>query len=267
MIKFFRKIRQKLLSQGKFSRYLIYAIGEIILVVIGILIALRINNWNTENKRHELERTLLTQIQQELSDLQKGDLEGDLIFLELTTRSHERIGQYIAEDRPYADSMCFDFHWLKMDDYIYPISPAYDMIKAQGMNIIRNDSIRTLIQNLFEEWFPRISKGSSFYPDVEEYYEAYFQDHFKPNKDMDIKYIEVLGEDTVRFPYTRTTDGAERMYTVGYVPLDFEALKADPKFAMLLYRARQFAYYKLSRYRACHEFIDEIDALITKELE
>lgn len=46
MIKFFRKIRQKLLSEKKFSKYLIYATGEIVLVVIGILIALQINNWN-----------------------------------------------------------------------------------------------------------------------------------------------------------------------------------------------------------------------------
>jgi hypothetical protein len=50
MIKFFRKIRQKLLTENKFSKYLIYAIGEILLAVIGILIALRINNWNKELK-------------------------------------------------------------------------------------------------------------------------------------------------------------------------------------------------------------------------
>ncbi|MFT4696459.1 MAG: uncharacterized membrane protein YgaE (UPF0421/DUF939 family) [Urechidicola sp.] len=48
MLKFFRKIRQKMLTENKFSKYLIYAIGEIILVVIGILIALWINNWNNE---------------------------------------------------------------------------------------------------------------------------------------------------------------------------------------------------------------------------
>ena len=50
MIKFFRKIRHNLLSQGKTGKYLTYAIGEIILVVIGILIALQINNWNEERK-------------------------------------------------------------------------------------------------------------------------------------------------------------------------------------------------------------------------
>ena len=46
MIKFFRKIRQRLLTENKFSKYLFYAIGEIVLVVIGILLALQINNWN-----------------------------------------------------------------------------------------------------------------------------------------------------------------------------------------------------------------------------
>ena len=50
MIKFFRKIRQNLLTENKFSKYLIYAIGEIILVVIGILIALGTNNWNNEKQ-------------------------------------------------------------------------------------------------------------------------------------------------------------------------------------------------------------------------
>lgn len=48
MVKFFRKIRQQLLTENKFSKYLLYAIGEIILVVIGILIALQINNWNID---------------------------------------------------------------------------------------------------------------------------------------------------------------------------------------------------------------------------
>ncbi len=63
MIKFFRKIRQKLLSENKFSKYLIYAIGEIILVVIGILIALSINNWkenvNKETLRNEYKAALI----------------------------------------------------------------------------------------------------------------------------------------------------------------------------------------------------------------
>jgi hypothetical protein len=60
MIKLFRKIRQKLLTENKFSRYLVYAIGEIVLVVFGILIALSINNWNTNKVNHQLERQYLS---------------------------------------------------------------------------------------------------------------------------------------------------------------------------------------------------------------
>lgn len=58
MIKFFRNIRQRLLNEGKVTRYLTYAIGEIVLVVIGILIALQINNWN-EQRKQNVERQLL----------------------------------------------------------------------------------------------------------------------------------------------------------------------------------------------------------------
>ena len=72
MIKFFRKIRQKLLTENKFSKYLIYAIGEIILVVIGILIALQINNNNNYKEQRKVEQEYLISLQKEFkSNLKK----------------------------------------------------------------------------------------------------------------------------------------------------------------------------------------------------
>ena len=68
MIKFFRKIRQRLLSENKFTRYLIYAVGEIILVVIGILIALQINNLNETRKDRIEEQKILIQLKEEYQD-------------------------------------------------------------------------------------------------------------------------------------------------------------------------------------------------------
>ena len=62
MIKFFRKIRQKTLTENKFGKYLTYAIGEIILVVIGILIALSINTWNQNNQNRKQGREILNQL-------------------------------------------------------------------------------------------------------------------------------------------------------------------------------------------------------------
>jgi len=70
MIKFFRKIRQNLLSEGKTGNYFKYAIGEIVLVVIGILIALQINNWNENRITNKTVNTYLNSLTQEFKDEQ-----------------------------------------------------------------------------------------------------------------------------------------------------------------------------------------------------
>ncbi len=74
MLRFFRNIRRRLLDSGKVQNYLLYAIGEILLVVIGILIALQINNWNENNKQK-------LKINSFLSNL-KEDLQGDVKNME-----------------------------------------------------------------------------------------------------------------------------------------------------------------------------------------
>jgi hypothetical protein len=79
MIKFFRKIRQNLLSEGKTGKYLKYAIGEIILVVIGILFALQINNWNIKNVQQKEGRKYLTSI--------KSNLVQDTLAMRLTVQN------------------------------------------------------------------------------------------------------------------------------------------------------------------------------------
>ena len=83
MIKFFRKIRQHLLSKGKTGAYLKYALGEIILVVIGILLALQINNWNELRKARTKEKILLGQIRE--------DYQANLIQLEEKMTTREKI--------------------------------------------------------------------------------------------------------------------------------------------------------------------------------
>ena len=71
MIQFFRKIRQQLLQEHRISKYLLYAIGEIILVVIGILIALQINNWNEDRIKSNKETIVLANIHKEFKENKK----------------------------------------------------------------------------------------------------------------------------------------------------------------------------------------------------
>ena len=79
MIKFFRKIRQNLLMENKTGKYLKYAIGEDVLVVIGILIALQINNWNEKRKDSNTEQVILKRLQKEYI-LNKEQFEDKIVI-------------------------------------------------------------------------------------------------------------------------------------------------------------------------------------------
>ena len=80
MLRFFRQIRQRLLTDNKFSKYLLYAIGEILLVVLGILIALQIDNWNEQ-------KAINRDINHYLSALIK-DMKLDIGSLQASRRYH-----------------------------------------------------------------------------------------------------------------------------------------------------------------------------------
>jgi hypothetical protein len=116
VIKIFRNTRRALLAQKRLSKYLLYAIGEILLVVIGILIALKINNANALRKEHSEERILLQQLHSEFqSNLKQLDqkiaLRDDIMgsakallgFIDnADIRNKDTIDYLIARSLPYA---------------------------------------------------------------------------------------------------------------------------------------------------------------------
>ena len=85
MIPVFRKIRKKMADDNKPLKYLRYAIGEILLVVIGILIALSINNWNESQKMNKWEQRFLIDL--------KSELKSNLIQLERIDTNHKIVGK------------------------------------------------------------------------------------------------------------------------------------------------------------------------------
>ena len=88
MIKLFRNIRQRLLSENKFGKYLTYAIGEIILVVIGILIALQVNNWNQSQKNRKVSKLYVENFIK--------SVESDIVFLNDRIKINEKQIQNIG---------------------------------------------------------------------------------------------------------------------------------------------------------------------------
>ena len=97
MIKFFRKIRQRLITENNFRKYLLYAIGEIVLVVIGILIALQINTWNQKRIAKEDERKILANLKSEFQQNRK-ELSGAITMNEKCMETGRFIMNLIGND-------------------------------------------------------------------------------------------------------------------------------------------------------------------------
>ena len=117
MIKFFRHIRKSLLSKGKTSKYFKYAIGEIVLVVIGILIALQINNWNEERKLKMNERDVIASLIEDL-EIDYNHFAENKIHLE---KQLSIVDQLISD--PHDSVMkTFDLGYLRYNTDLYPIS-------------------------------------------------------------------------------------------------------------------------------------------------
>ncbi|MCH3885339.1 DUF6090 family protein [Tenacibaculum aquimarinum] len=148
MIKFFRKIRKNLLSENKFSKYLLYAIGEIVLVIIGILIALQINNKNEQRKSENKVVSILKEVQNDLGlDIQKSD---------------ELIAYYKTKDSIIslikADKLTYDDYKNENRNALrYAVMNAFHMkIHANGYtNLIENvdnvpEKMKAIIEPLHE---------------------------------------------------------------------------------------------------------------------
>jgi len=156
MIKFFRHIRQSLLTENKFSKYLLYAIGEIVLVVIGILIALSINNWNENVKNKNLETSYLIRISK---DLDTDLLEFDTA-IELAQERNTRVLflQQAVED-PILVKQSPDYFVQSIIYAGYTYRPSisnhsFEELKSSGrLALIHNEDIRVSIAKYYDVEF------------------------------------------------------------------------------------------------------------------
>ena len=139
-----------MLTENKFSKYLIYAIGEIVLVVIGILIALQINNWNEIRKFKNLEIVTLIEIQKGLNQALKENerAEKENIW---TIESYKILLEHFDKKLPYSQSLNTKFRLLlgwQEPDFSYS---GFEIFKSRGPDLISNDSIKIKLLEIYEE--------------------------------------------------------------------------------------------------------------------
>lgn len=265
MIKLFRKIRQKLITKNHFSKYLIYAIGEIALVMIGILLAVQVNNWNNKRTQTKKEEAILKELQEDLG-VMLNDLNGDYEVLKFGKKGYLNVQDYINTNAKYNDTMAFDFHWLIKDEYIYPVTSAYEQLKEEGFEIIQNDTIKNEVRGIFEFALPRISKINPFYPDLEEFFGSFYRKNFTPNSDSTLVYkYKMYGYD-FKYPYKDNFEGKTYNVYFGYIPNNFESLKKNSEFKMLLRQSSIYRNFKVNRYRTIIYRLKRLDSTINREL-
>ena len=149
MIKFFRKIRQNLLSEGKTGKYLKYAIGEIILVVIGILIAVSINNWNDARKDKITEQKVLKTLRSDFKS-NKTQLQDNIDETEKMVSNISQLFKLFRMTQSELSLIPKDSIITELGGYatFNPSDGALtSLLLSGGLNIINNDSLKNKLTN------------------------------------------------------------------------------------------------------------------------
>lgn len=151
MIKFFRHIRQRLVNENKFSKYLLYAIGEIILVVIGILIALQINNWNEARKNNITESDyycrLLEDFELDRQNIKRLSEESDYKI----RKSKELLLELPKKQKPIEYLIDEYIQALRTNAFVPSKVTILDITSSGKLNLIKNDSLKKTLIRYYAE--------------------------------------------------------------------------------------------------------------------
>lgn len=204
MLAFFRKIRQKLFQQqpegkagNRVTRYLVYAIGEIILVVIGILIALQVNNWNESRKQKE-----------ELKLFYKGllaDLVKDTIEINRSIENYKFLLDYNQNlenslHNPLSNLDTFQSVATRFNPYIgnsfFSNQTTLNSFESSGKLELIDDTIRYKLleyKSLTEKIFNLDQTNSSIYQDRVALYSQNYQ--FREIKSPYLQKLNVIKDE------------------------------------------------------------------------
>jgi hypothetical protein len=149
MIRIFSKIRQNLLAQNRFTRYLVYAVGEIVLVVIGILIALQINNWNRQRVENKEEIELLAGLMDEF-EYNLEALNQSIVVNKKVIEACVNITQIIRTNSIDNDPELIDDLLVRLgnfNSFDAQTGVSGEVVNSGKLSILKNDELREQLVN------------------------------------------------------------------------------------------------------------------------
>jgi hypothetical protein len=254
MIKFFRRIRQNLLTENKFSKYLIYAIGEIVLVVIGILIALQINNWNEKEKLKAEEIKFLKNFKLSLNtDIEFNNFRFDKYAL--TKESISFLINHIEQDLPYEDTLKYHFGRITQTWTPKINTEVFEALKSNDLNLISNDGLRDKLISYYS-WSSNVldAQINKYVQRIEDANSTIFSTRFNAlwNGDYE-KY--------------RVTENFEDLQ-LEMIPNNFKELKKDKQFMYFLRSLKNQFYWDVEvSQNDINKKINDLIKSIDSELE
>lgn len=168
MIKFFRRIRKKLLEQNRLSKYLVYAAGEIILVMIGILLALQVSNWNQARLDSRQEQQILQQLKSEFEENLK-ELDRKDALRNKMIRSSEQLFKIKKENNLadfHPDTTRMYIGWTHNTPTFDPVRGTTNELLSSGkLYLIKNDGLKTRLTN----WSGQVNRLTEYEQDLRRY--------------------------------------------------------------------------------------------------
>ncbi len=153
MIRFFRNIRQQLASENKAMAYLRYAVGEIVLVVIGILIALQVNNWNSSRIEKNKESVYFNNIKRDLIEQNKS-IDAQMNFeLDISKTAKPILSYYKKNHKFHVDSAFTSaISSLTNRKTFVKINPTYtELLSSGNVDIISDNKFKGKLINYYQE--------------------------------------------------------------------------------------------------------------------
>lgn len=252
MLRFFRQIRRKLIRDSKARSYLFYAIGEIALVMIGILLALQVNNWNeqrkTVNKKNELLQNISAELIKDLDQLKLilSDIKvknGNGTYLMSYFESEKEVSQFDL------DRLRLGFMNTNDISELSPSRLAYEELVSTGsVNRIENDSLKQQLFDYYETSIREIGEFEQRYRYGLVFTDArfdYMENHILLEK---VKSLTRQG-DWKQDPFEDLNPDWEAMRAEGIFPMYLSRLLATQ--VMLMYDMGKTEY-------RIHEMIEQI---------
>lgn len=245
MIKFFRRKRLDLMANNQTKKYLKYAIGEILLVVIGILIALQINNWNEIRKNRNLEKEFLIGLKETL----QTDLKRNLYSQNINRQALHSVAvlkEHITHKKPYHDSLKYHFGAMSQFHFWDLSESVFESLKAKGLDLITNTHLRDSLALAYGNHNKSINyAGFRYHDHIDHAIFTIFNTRFK----------EVWG-------------GAAEENNVYMEPLNYASLRSDQEFLYFLESLPNIHHYKLTvPLKNTQNLLERLLYLIDNELQ